>query len=48
MKKRNVTLFALALLCMQGYAKAETSTLRVDNTYVVNNAQMSAVYTSVH
>lgn len=46
MKKRNVTLFALALLCMQGYAKAETSTLRVDNTYVVNNAQMSAVYKS--
>lgn len=29
MKKRNITLCAVAMLCMQGYAKADTFTLKV-------------------
>ena len=32
MKKRNITLCAVAMLCMQGYAKADTFILKGDNT----------------
>ena len=39
MKKRNITLCAVAMLCMQGYAKADTFTLKGDNTCVENYAQ---------
>ena len=44
MKKRNITLCAVAMLCMQGYAKADTFTLKGDNTCVENYAQMTAAY----
>ena len=30
MKKRNITLCAVAMLCMQGYAKADTFILKDD------------------
>ena len=46
MKKRNITLCAVAMLCMQGYAKADTFTLKGDNTCVENYAQMTAAYKS--
>lgn len=46
MKKRNIALCATALLCMHGYAKAETFTLKGDNTHVENYAQMTAAYKS--
>lgn len=46
MKKRNIALCATALLCMQGYAKAETFTLKGDNTHVENYAQVTAAYKS--
>lgn len=46
MKKRNIALCATALLCMQGYAKTETFTLKGDNTHVENYAQMTAAYKS--
>ena len=42
MKKRNITLCAVAMLCMQGYAKADTFILKGDNTCVENYAQMTA------
>ena len=44
MKKRNITLCAVAMLCMQGYAKADTFILKGDNTCVENYAQMTAAY----
>ena len=46
MKKRNITLCAVAMLCMQGYAKADTFILKGDNTCVENYAQMTAAYKS--
>ena len=46
MKKRNIALCATALLCMQGYAKTETFTLKGDNTHVENYALMTAAYKS--
>lgn len=47
MKKRNITLCAVAMLCMQGYAKADTFILKGDNTCVENYAQMTAAYKSI-
>ncbi len=46
MKKRNIALCATALLCMHGYAKTETFTLKGDNTHVENYAQVTAAYKS--
>ena len=46
MKKRNITLCAVAMLCMQGYAKADTFIMKGDNTCVENYAQMTAAYKS--
>lgn len=46
MKKRNITLCAVAMLCMQGYTKADTFILKGDNTCVENYAQMTAAYKS--
>lgn len=44
MKKRNIGLCAVALLCMHNNAKAMEPTLKQDNTKVVNHAQVTAAY----
>ena len=44
MKKKNIGLCAVALLCMSGTAKAALPALKQDNTKVVNHAQITAAY----
>jgi len=46
MRNRNIALCAFALLCMQGYAKAEDFALKSDNTHVENHAMAAAAYKS--
>mgnify|MGYP005793929985 CR=1 FL=1 len=46
MKKRNITLCAVVMLCMQGYAKTDTFILKGSNTCVENYAHMTAAYKS--